>query len=83
MSESTMQVTEAKQLPWTGEVPPHGAEFVINAREIPAGRLVTFTCPACGATLGAFILGNPKSKLQPEWWKCPKGCRPEPERLDA
>jgi len=71
------------QEPWTGSPPPHGAEFVIHRKETPAGSVVSFTCPSCGATLGAFIVGNPKSKLQPEWWKCPKGCESEADGLDA
>lgn len=58
------------QEPWTGQIPPHGAMFTFTVHETPGGKLVKFTCPQCGGTLGAFVWGNPASKLQPEWWVC-------------
>jgi predicted RNA-binding Zn-ribbon protein involved in translation (DUF1610 family) len=73
-----------QQEPWTGQVPPHGAEFIIDRQDTPAGRLVSFTCPDCGARLAAFIVGNPKSKLRPRWWECRKcGCNRGVGRLQA
>ncbi len=64
-----------QQEPWCGQVPPHGAMFTFAVQETGGGKIVTFTCPECGATLGAILWGNPASKLPAEWWVCRKcGC---------